>query len=209
MPIIERLEATEYLPDVYARASDRWEEFKSSGHLQEHHQTIEILCNGLTRLKEDSTFWASLHDVSTGIEENDRGIESVLRDLDRFFLIEEDILKSVNMSQAAVTRLLADLSLALTLYRQQPTGAAIENFRARLAAIQDAICRAQELLIPVRPRSLGLSRLFRAFRFTHTALFFVGCGVVITVNLTAVGLDIVDAWTSVTTGLNLISTFRE
>jgi hypothetical protein len=187
------LSESTYLIELYAQASENWSRFRDSQEQGDLLETAGILCEGMTRLREDHVFWGNLYDLPMELEQHRDSVQHALSNIEHLLAIEEEILTALLDDRAVATRLVTDVSLSIGIVHDLPSGTTIENLRSRVNSLQEAICDAWKDQLPPpddplpppgesSPSRQGRARFFRAVRIVGKGLLVVGGGTLVVAN---------------------------
>jgi hypothetical protein len=185
-PLAAKLLASKYLPEAYTQAAAALLQFDNLTAADRPDaaraaltKAAAVICDALAKLSSDAQFWATLGDQRELIGKNAPEIKRLLSNLDEFLPQEEKALQAY-MPAGPRMRLVSDLSLALSRFREEPTNWNLENLRSRVRDSQNAVCAAAKTRANEPP-----SDLFSDIRIFCHGLGVIGGGALIVVNAVA------------------------
>lgn len=187
--LAEELLASKYLPEDYSKASAALLEFDNliaSDKPPEARDALSraatIICDAFAQLSNDAQFWATLGGQRETIGKNSAQIKQILGNLEKF-LPEEDKALQPYMAPGPRMRLVSNLSLALSRFRNEPNSWNLEDLRSRVQDSNAAVCGAAKSL-----DKEPLSNFISDIRIVGHSLGVLGGSATIVVN--AIGIEV-------------------
>jgi hypothetical protein len=145
MGLADGMGNSDYLIKYYIDSAQALWAFEHDDNVDALRKAASIICEALTRLSADKSFWDALAALKGPIAENQRTIKEALDELDLFLSQERDILREYKLPESVIKRLLIDLSLSLKAFTVKPDVPLLDQLRAGVPDAAETICAISKL----------------------------------------------------------------
>jgi hypothetical protein len=140
MPLADGFRDSDYLVRRYIDSVQALMAFEQDGNVKALAEAAAIICDALTMLSKDESFWNQLTQLSGPIGENQRSIREALDELDLFLKQELKVLREYGIPESVTRRLLFDLSTSLKAFGANPTPQLLVQLQQDLPDAVRMIC---------------------------------------------------------------------
>jgi len=120
---------SDYLIKYYIESSQALWAYENYDNVKALDKAAALICEALTRLSDDRSFWDELAALRGPISQNQSSIREALDELDLFLTQEEQVLREYQLPEGVLKKLLRDLSVSLKAFRGNPDARFLNQLR--------------------------------------------------------------------------------
>lgn len=140
MSLADGFRDSDYLIKYYIESAQALWAYEHDDNVNALRKAAAVICEALTRLSEDKSFWDELAALRGPITENQRSIREALDELDLFLAQEERVLREYKLPESVLKKLLSDLSVSLKTFRGKPDARLLNQLREDVPEASKTMC---------------------------------------------------------------------